>query len=334
MKRILSGLLMLAAGILFSVSSNQAYAALCELTSPLAMLNITDDITLKPAEKGAAGTVLWSKTFSVPDISYKCNSATQSTWHSSYTRNYITSQIDNVYVTEIPGIGIRMKWPTQAADAWLPGNSGAAVTCAAGCSIKNSTVLVEFVQTGTLNAGESYIPVGSVAEASVIPTADSSDKLSILSINFGTAIKVKPYSCTLNPSTNYIDLGTYSLADFVKDNSKQGDKKEFTITVACPEPANVKLQFDTVINSQFASLTGVLGVETGEGYAENFAIRLYEKSRYSSTALTLGQAKEYPVTSMLTNTYQAQIYVPANIQRDSQLTAGKVVGVVVYTMIN
>lgn len=332
MKRILSAFLMVISGILFSLSGNHAHAALCELTSPLATLNITDNITLNPAEQGIAGTVLWSKTYQVPDISYKCNSSTQSTWHSFFTRSYITSQIENVYVTEIPGIGIRMKWPTQSTGSWLPGNSGGAVSCSTGCSIKNSSVLIEFVQTGTLSAGERYIPVGSVAEASVLPTADPSEQLSILSIVFGTAIKVVPRSCAIYPSSNYIDLGTYSLADFVNDDSKQGDRKEFTVTVACPDPSTVTLQFDSLINTDFASATGVLGVETGEGYAKNFAIRLYEKGRFNSSALSLGTATEYSVTSILTKSYEAEIYVPTNIIRKSQLTAGRVVGAVLYTM--
>ncbi|HAT8017638.1 TPA: type 1 fimbrial protein [Citrobacter rodentium] len=332
MKRILTVLLVLMSGIILSTNSNNANAALCVLTSPLAKLDITDDITLNPAEKGVAGTVLWSKTYKVPDVSYKCASSTQSTWHSSYTRNYITSQIENVYTTEIPGIGIRMRWPGQSASSWLPGNSGAAVTCASGCSIKNSSVLIEFVQTGTLNPGESYIPVGSVAEASVIPTANSSDKLSILSINFGAAIRVNPRSCAIYPSTNNVDLGSYSLADFVNNEAKQGVKKEFTITVDCPVPSTVALKFDSQINPGFGASTGVLGVETGEGYAENFAIRLYEKSSYSSP-LSLGKEINYTVSPSLTKTYQAQIYVPVAVERKTQLSAGKVVGAVMFTMV-
>lgn len=331
MKRFFTAFLMLISGIFFSFNSHQVQAALCELTSPMAMLHISDDITLNPAQQGVAGTVLWSKTYPVTDISYKCESSTQSGWHSSYTRSYVKSQIDNVYATEIPGIGIRMKWPSVASGAWLPGNSGAAVTCSSGCSIQSSSVLIEFVQTGTLNAGESYIPVGSIAEASVIPTIDTSDKLPILSIILDSAIKIVPRSCSIYPSSNNIDLGTYSLADFIKDDSKQGDKKEFTITVGCPVTTSVTLQFSSVINPPFGASTGVLGVESGEGYAKNFLIRLYDKTSYSSP-LALGKEFSYTASPTLTKTYQAEIYIPSDVDRKTQLTPGKVVGAVLYTM--
>lgn len=332
MKRILNALLILTSVIVYSLVGNNAYAALCELTSPLATLNITDDITLTPAEVGVNGTVLWSKTYQVPDISYKCNSSTQATWHSSYTRNYLASQMTNVYVTEIPGIGIRMKWPSNSSNSWLPGNSGAAISCSTGCSLSNTTVLLEFIQIGNLNAGENYIPEGKVAEASVIPVTDPGEKLSILTINFGTAIKVVPRTCAIYPSSNYIDLGTYSVAEFINDKEKQGEKKDFTITVACPSTSVIGLQIDSLGKIPFGATGGVIGVESGEGYASNFAIRLFVKSGYAYTALNIGKSYTFTASPTITRNYQAQIYVPESLDRTTQLTAGQVVGVIVYTM--
>ncbi|MFT2189264.1 hypothetical protein, partial [Pseudomonas putida] len=92
-------------------------------------------ITLNVIKQREVGKVLWSKTYQVPDVSYTCDASTQSSWHSSYSRSYIRSQIDHVYNTEIPGIGIRMRWPTQTESSWLPGNSGSPTTCSTGCGV-------------------------------------------------------------------------------------------------------------------------------------------------------------------------------------------------------
>lgn len=331
MRRIFTAALILLSTAFLSLTCTSAYAALCTRTSPLATLNISDAITLNPAQQGVIGTVLWSKTYQVPDVTYSCQGSTQSSWHSTYTRSYITSQLENVYATEIPGIGIRMRWPSQSASAWLPGNSGSPTTCSNGCGVKNSTVLVEFIQTGALNQGESYIPAGSVAEASVIPTADSSEKLPIMAVNFGVAIKVITRSCSIYPSTVNVDLGTYSIADFQNNDSKQGDKKEFTLTIGCPSTTSIGLRFDPVINTQFATTQGVIGVETGEGYAGNFAIRLYEKTAVSNP-LKLSSEKLYTASPTLVKTYQAQIYVGGGVDRKTALTPGRVIGAVLYTM--
>ena len=39
----------------------EAKASACRLEGVEKVLNITDDITLNPADKGSTGTVLWSK---------------------------------------------------------------------------------------------------------------------------------------------------------------------------------------------------------------------------------------------------------------------------------
>lgn len=331
MKRIFTAGLLVLSATFFSLSSNDANAALCSRTSALASLDITDDITLNPAKQGTVPTVLWSKSYSVPSVSYKCDSSTQSSWHSTFTRSYFTSQFENIYVTEIPGIGIRMRWPSQTASSWIPGNSGSPTTCSTGCSVTNSTVLVEFVQIGPLNEGESYIPAGTIAEASVVPTADSNEKLPIMQINFGTAIKVITRSCSIYPSSTNVDLGTYSIADFQKDNTKQGDKKDFTITVGCPSTTQVGLTFSSLNALPFGAMTGVIGVESGEGYAGNFGIRLFEKTSFSSP-LKIGSEKKYTASPSLIKNYQAQIYVDDGVDRKT-LTPGKVVGAVQYTMV-
>jgi len=313
--------------------STGARAAACKLNSAEAIVNITDNITLNPANKGSAGTVLWSKSYNVPNIKYTCNEGVLSSWHSEYSRNYINSPLDNVYATEIPGIGIRIKWPSNGSGVWVPGNSGSSITCTSECSVMNSTVLIEFVQTGGLNDGESYIPAGEIARSSVIPSTNASDTLRIMTINFGTSIKVVTRSCSIYPSTNNVDLGSYNLSYFENSSTAQGDKKEFTITMTCPSATDVTLTLNSFNSIPFGAGTGVIGVESGSDNASNFAIKLFEKtSTYVSTAIKLGNAYSYTVSPTLTKTYQAQIYVAGSVDRKKDLSAGSIVGAVQYTM--
>ncbi|AUJ80225.1 fimbrial protein [Enterobacter cancerogenus] len=328
MRRIFTAALILLSTAFLSLTCTSAYAALCTRTSPLATLNIMDDITLNVIKQREVGKVLWSKSYQVPDVSYTCDASTQSSWHSSYSRSYIRSQLDHVYNTEIPGIGIRMRWPTQTESSWLPGNSGSPTTCSTGCGVRNSTVLVEMVQTGAMPEGEYIIPAGKVAEAVVIPTADASEKLPIMAINFGVAIKVITAACTIYPSATNIDLGTYNIADFQNNDSFQGVKKDFSITVGCPSTEDIGITFNSLINTPLGALSGVIGVESGDGYASNFSIRLFEK--YGS-AISLGNEKIY-TASTLTKNYQAQIYVGSGVNRKTALTPGRVVGAVQYTV--
>lgn len=324
----------LAAVLLTLFVSTNVRAAACRLNATEAILNITDDITLNPANNGTVGTVLWSKSYKVPNIRYSCNSGVLSSWHSEYSRKYISSLLEHVYATEIPGIGIRIKWPSTGSGVWMPGNSGNNITCSTECSVVNSTVLIEFVQTGSLNSGESYIPAGEIAKASVIPTTNPGDALRIMTINFGTSIKIITRSCSIYPSTNNVDLGSYNISYFQNSSTTQGEKKEFTITMTCPSSTAVTLTLNSFNTIPFGSGTGVIGVESGEGYARNFAIKIFDKtSTYVSTAVKIDSAYSYTVSPALTKTYQAQIYVPASVDRQNALSAGSIVGAVQYTMI-
>ncbi|TVM13081.1 type 1 fimbrial protein, partial [Oceanidesulfovibrio indonesiensis] len=178
------------------IFSLEVKASACTIDGVEKVLNITDNITLNPADKGSAGTVLWSKTYTAPNIKYSCDESTQTQWHTAYSRNYLSTSIDKVYATEIPGIGIRMKWPANTGNTWVPGNSGSHVTCSPSCSIDNSTVLLEFIQTGTINQGEPEIPAGEMVNVKVKPLLSQEDELRILTINLSVPIKVNTRSCS------------------------------------------------------------------------------------------------------------------------------------------
>lgn len=326
----LLNIILLSLTCLFSLQAN---ASSCTLEGVERVLNITDNITLNPVDKGTTGTVLWSKTYNAPDIKYSCDASTQTQWHAEYSRNHLISTVNHVYTTEIPGIGIRIKWPANIGDSWLPDNSGSPVTCTPSCSIDNSTVLVEFVQTGTINQGEAEIPAGEIAHVSVKPLLAPEDALRVLNINFGVPIKVTTRACSIYPSTTNVDLGTYSVASFQNIPNYKGDKKDFSITVTCPTQETVGLTIVSMISTPFAAAPGVLGVETGEGYAKNFTIMVYEKSSpYISQPLTLGKESVFSVSSRVTKNYQAEINVTAGVDRTNSLSAGRVVGAIQYTM--
>lgn len=323
---ILSSLLIM---LLASFAVN---AATCKLNSAEAILNISDDITLHPAEKGAAGAVLWSKTFTMPDVKYVCNTDSTTLWRSTYSRNYISTAQDNVYATEVAGVGIRIKWPASGAGVWVPGNSSSLV-CKTGCSMTGTTVLIEFVQTGTISQGDSSIPAGEIAKAAVSPTTDPNDKLQIMTINFGSSIKVVTFTCSVYPSNTNIDLGTYNLSYFQNSVSAQGEKKPYSLTFTCPQTTAITVMFTSLPSPPYGSATGVIGVEEGDGYANGFSVRLYEKaSTYVSNPVKIGTDYTFTVQSSLTKSYEAQIYIPTNIDRSKKLGAGRIVGVVQYTI--
>lgn len=333
MNKYITTLLYLLILSLLWIFSLEVKASACRIDGVEKVLNITDNITLNPADKGSAGTVLWSKTYTAPNIKYSCDESTQTQWHTAYSRNYLSSSIDKVYATEIPGIGIRMKWPANTGNTWVPGNSGSPVTCSPSCSIDNSTVLLEFVQTGTINQGETEIPAGEMVNVKVKPLLTPEDELRILTINLSVPIKVNTRSCSIYPSSTNVNLGTYSIASFQNTPNYQGNKKDFSITITCPEAEQVGLTISSMLRTKFAESSGILGVETGEGYAQNFAIMVYEKSStYVSTPLILEKLIVFPVSSRVTKNYQAQIYVPTEVNRANSLSAGRVVGAIQYTM--
>jgi hypothetical protein len=61
MKRIFTAALILLSTAFISLTCNNAYAALCTLTSPLATLNIMDDITLNVIKQREVGKVYGAK---------------------------------------------------------------------------------------------------------------------------------------------------------------------------------------------------------------------------------------------------------------------------------
>jgi hypothetical protein len=87
--------------------------------------------------------------------------------------------------------------------SWLPGNSGSPTVLHRLWSEKQYGS-GEMVQTGSMPEGEYFIPAGKVAGTGD-PSADESEKLPIMAINFGVAIKVVTASCSIYPSATNVD---------------------------------------------------------------------------------------------------------------------------------
>lgn len=316
--------------IFISLLSQSAIAGLCKLESAKAVVNINETISLRPARNGAPGTILFKKSYPVSSIKYSCNSSTLVDWHTVYSRSY-ASQSNNTFETEIPGIGVRITWPNAS---YIPGNSGTPASCSQSCTISSSMVQIEFVQLGVIaGADQQTIPQGEIAKAYIEPIADASEKIDIMRVSFNSAIDVKINSCSIQASQTSIDLGEYPLARF-QTAGTQGDKKDFYLSIICPDAdSTITLKFNSLLNPRFGADLGEIGVDSGNGSAENFSIRLFEKSQFNSP---LDFKKDYSVSAKrgveTKKPLQAQIYIPNSVERKN-LKAGRVSGAVQFTMI-
>lgn len=309
-----------------------AFAASCQLDTQKMVINIADDITLNVHANAAPGTKLWEKHIPVSELKYTCTSDTTAEWRSMYSRPYTQSILQDVYMTEISGIGIRIKWPENATtNNTVPGDSGMATTCQYSCTVIASSLSIEFIQTGSIAKGTHSIPAGEIAYANVIPTAAPGNTLSILSVNLNSAVTINVTACTIVPSTTNVNLGNYNIA-FFQNGTEQGAKKEFQIKIDCPQAQDIGLTIKPIIAAGFGSNKGEIGIESGPGYAKGFLIKLFDKGTYISNPLGFDEVK-YNINTSLTKKYEAQIYVPTSVSRENDLSVGRIASSVQYTLV-
>ncbi|MBV4368046.1 fimbrial protein [Erwinia phyllosphaerae] len=315
--RVLLLVVLASAGISFGARAS------CSLGSQLQTITFPA-ITVTPSEKGSVGTVLASVTMPIGKINYSCGQNVASTWYSSYSRPEMTkTSVTNVYSTNISGIGVRIRWPQSRGDnSWIPGN----YSCRGSCNEAADKVLLEVVQTGNVtNCGEVY--AGRIA--TVVVSSDDAPQNTLPLLNINThGITVNVRSCSIYSSTNSIDLGKYSLADVIKSGFT-GDKKDFSITVDCPEKTSAKITFEG--KTAWGMETGVI---ENAGSAQNAYIKLYQKSgtRYTAKALntsaSFGSSASF--TGKRTVTYAGEMYFSNSTRPNA--TAGSVVANIVYTL--
>lgn len=298
--------------------------AACTYVTPV---DITlPDIVLTPSQKGTPGTVLYSKRFQVPAISYFCGTSVYSTWRSAFVRSeFIKSSIDNVYSTGIAGIGVRIKWPeSRGINAWVPGS----YQCQGSCTEPSDGLLVEFVQTGNSQSG--IITAGLLMEVNVAPDSSPGQQTTLLRLH-NNLITVQIRSCSIIASSDHIDLGDYFLADVMKSGTT-APKKNFHITLNCPNRSSAQIQFDGVTAwGQGSSMLKNKGdakyvyVKIYTKYGPCAAcyrdIKLNEKINFGSAAPFVGTRKV---------DYAAEMYFDdANREK---ITAGSVEASVIFTL--
>lgn len=287
----------------------------CSITSG-SVMNIAITLpTLRPASNGSSGTVLGTAEVQAPGISYNCGTNIRNTWRSKFTRPELSTEstVPNVYQTNIPGVGIRLSWPTSRG-AYFP----TAYPCNGACSERADTVKLEFVQTGTISAG--IIPAGKIGEVQVTADTNPGAPLTLMNVTLSSAVDVQPKSCAILTTYQNVDLGSYSIADFTSKKITKGVVKDFELILDCPVTVPVKIEF-TGEQSIGASKGVIKNCETNE-CAKSVEVKLMNSMGMSidvtgdkSKAINVGN-----VTGKKTLKYKAQI-VPVNV---SSMTPGKV----------
>ncbi|AEX50478.1 hypothetical protein GRAQ_03641 [Rahnella aquatilis CIP 78.65 = ATCC 33071] len=291
----------------------------CTITQGKA-INVSVSIpTLRPATKGTSGTVLGRGEVSTPAISYNCGNLIRNTWRSKFTRPESTQQaLNNVYNTNIPGLGIRLSWPSSR-NMYFPD----AAECISSCTEPADKVLLEFVQTGTINSGT--IPAGVIGEVNLVADSNPGTPVKIVTISLSTPVDVAPKSCAILTPVQNVELGTYSLADFQNRVVRRGAEIPFTIKLDCPQETSIEFSF-----------SGDFPVGATKGYidncdetscANNVGVRLLSST--SSAVDTQGKySTAVKFTGERTFGYKAQIY-PYNY---AEMTAGKIDTKVIFNI--
>jgi hypothetical protein len=201
-------------------------------------LNISIDLPqLRPSSKGVTGTVLASKNISIGGITYTCGNLIRNTWRSSFTRPESVQQaMTNVYNTSIPGLGIRMKWPSSRS-MFFPN----AAECLSQCTEPADSLLLEFVQTGVISAGT--IPAGLIGRVTLLADSSPGTPVDLMTISLSMPVDVQPKACAILTPSQSIDLGAYSVADFNSNKVRSGKIVPFNIVVNCPQTTSMQFKF-------------------------------------------------------------------------------------------
>ncbi|MGL5384397.1 MAG: fimbrial protein [Serratia sp. (in: enterobacteria)] len=183
----------------------------------------------------------------------------------------------NLYPTTIPGLSYRGKytymysigmggyWPTSGM---IP---------VGGTSVPSSSIVIEFVKTGSMAAGGSFGP-------QVLMTWKMAS-LPVAQFSLATTIIIKPTAnaCTITQSAIQVNLDPVSVSKFTSAGVTANDKA-FTIPINCTSPANIALSFDGTLKD---ASKGVFQ-NTNSSNAENIGIQLLDSSG-SPVTTTVGQ---------------------------------------------
>ncbi|WP_459177187.1 fimbrial protein [Ewingella americana] len=301
----------------------------CTITQGKAV-NVSLSIpTLRPSKNGTSGTVLARAEVPTAAISYTCGNLIRDSWRSRFTRSESTQQaLDNVYNTNVAGVGIRLSWPASRS-MYFPNTA----ECISSCIEPADKVTVEFVQTGVIDMGT--IPAGTIGEVNLTANTAPGPDLTLMTISLAAPIDVAAKSCAILTTSQNVALGEYALADFQSRKVRMGGEVSFKLTVDCPQKSSVQFKF-TASNRPTGSAKGYIPNCDDDDCAQSVGVRLLNNS--SSAVYTDGTAVDATgatkggttsITGEKSFTYKAQIY-PSDIKT---MTAGKIDTHVVFDVL-
>lgn len=324
--------LIIIAGFLWLVSAHQAIAANnCTITQGSAM-NISLNISqLRPSKNGASGTVLARTEVSTAAISYNCGNLIKEAWVSRFTRPESTQQaLDNVYNTNVAGVGIRLSWPASR-NMYFPNTA----ECTSACMEAADKVVLEFVQTGTITGGT--IPAGIIGDVKLSADTNPGPALTLMTISLGSPVDIETKSCAILTTSQNVNLGDYQLTDLqgTKLNG-EGDKIPFTLVLSCPQQTSVQFKF-TASNTPVGAPKGYINNCQDSGCAGSVGVRLLNNSNVamwtdaSAQDATGGKNKSTIIPAgEKTFGYKAEIY---RLKSAKTITAGKIDTHVVFDIL-
>lgn len=304
----------------------KAYAAACEKSSSELIVTINGPIELSVKSHSKPGTSLSTVKFNTGTFQYSCDSGVVPKSKIQYTRtNYIAAGGD-IYQTEIPGIGVRIKWGTTA----VPGTISQQASCTSGCSINSASGTIEFIQTGRVSNREMVIPAGVLVEGIISNNTDTTT-VPFLKISLAADVTIKLSSCTIKHIPETVPLGDLTTADF-SANAKI-PKAPFTVVVECLDnEESIGLIYTPVYTPGFGQTgAGLIGIENETGSAQNFAVKIFSKEGFTSSALKFNEEIVYPdkANTFLLH-YEAQVVYFGDTKN---ITGGTIKAGLMYTLI-
>lgn len=323
MLNLLSRLLIIFSLLLTWVSSNVIAASCTGNATTVSM----PQLVLNPAENGAVGTILGSHIIPVRALNYTCGTGINTRLTSTFTRGNSVSALPDVYNTEIGGVGIRIKWPASRMSNYFP----TIHTCYSPCTESSDNLIIEFVQTGRIVAGD--IPLGEIANVVLTAADETSNSFTLLSVVLSSNTSVVVRSCMITNSDISINLGNYPLSDF-KVGNKHGAVVPFSVIVYCPQATSIKIAFTAVEQPLVGLSRGVMQntIPVASGGAKGIGTRMLASNgiiaqqvngeKSSEIVINAGENKELK--------YSAQMYI---LESDrANITAGNVAGQVYFNL--
>lgn len=207
------------------------------------------------------------------------------------------SSIDKVYDTNIPGIGMRVKW-TINNSLW-PYNAYVAAVPNTGIGVApQGTVTVELIKTVWDAVGAGYITPGEVASI----TATNLGKVSDIQL---TMAKIVPVQCTITTPNLVFPLGDMSISDFgTTVGFTPGKTNTQLLGLNCDPNANVNVfllgsQNPDVSNTSVLALSNQGNSDVAKGVGVQILYNGSPMTRSSNLVLkkSAGGQEMFPLTA-------------------------------------